>query len=316
MQNKLYTLTIFLFCLVIKVSSQISFLGFDQEQCNLLKDSPYSYESFFTGKWTTPAYRILRSGDVIFTKSGVISSGMVEISHSPYWIEDLKFISNSVGFIVETSLGEGSVLKTSDFGKTWNKVSSGNIGLSSWNENDKHGYLSLYTINAYTSLLIASRDTMLFVTRGSEFGQHTQKIKLSGHNEISINDTIYGNPDCIEDSLTCKIKFNNDTIRLKISLVKLELPTSNINSVTTKNLLDIYPNPCVDFLKFNYNSEIKFPISFEIYDIQGNKVIVNELLDPFDDSISVKSLSEGIYFIRLRIANKYMQNRFIKINNR
>ncbi len=82
--------------------------------------------------------------------------------------------------------------------------------------------------------------------------------------------------------------------------------TVNENN-TAENASDdefkIYPNPAQDYIYFNlpYN---KNPYIFDLYDINGKKLISRELFSKEENKISVNKLSGGIYIAKLRLSER------------
>jgi Secretion system C-terminal sorting domain len=306
-----FFLLTFLSTIGINLLSQITFIGFDQKQCNLLENSPYTYRSFYFGKWTTPGYEILKDGIVVYSPA--------KIDNDPHWIKDLKFINDSTGFLIEATCCSGGIYKTIDFGKTWKVIGYGALGYIG-NCFIDNGYLGMYIINSNEAFLITSYacDTTLVVSRASEFSKNIKRIRLDTLNtlKISLTDSIFGNPFCIKDTLSFKILLSTDTIKIEITLQQLPLPPVEINSIVSTNRLDIYPNPTSDYIKIHYTEEIRSPIIISIQDILGKKIISKKLNNSVNEEVYIGNLPEGIYLVNISIENRIFQSKFIKINNR
>lgn len=92
--------------------------------------------------------------------------------------------------------------------------------------------------------------------------------------------------------------------------IAFEVIDGTITSLTLdQNVgLALYPNPASSILKVNHNvsSGIK---SWQIVDGAGNTVSTGQ--KPFNGSIEVNELSEGLYFIKLDFAEFQETKRFI-----
>lgn len=71
----------------------------------------------------------------------------------------------------------------------------------------------------------------------------------------------------------------------------------------------VFPNPATDFVEFETDN-ISIPISVELYDLQGRKVI-SKLL-PTNNQISIGHLIRGIYVYRLIQGSDVKQGKIIK----
>lgn len=286
----------------LKIFSQISFLGFDQVQCNLLENHSYTYEIIRVGKWSTPGFIIFRDGVIVY------HSPIAE--HSPYFFRDFNFINDSIGFLVYSDISTTWVYRTSDYGQTWENIGFGLGGGFISGE-----YFGLYIVNFNTAFLITSLGFRIVVSRASEISQAYKIIDLDSSN-IAINDTIYGDPFCIKDSLTFSVMIDTNRIDLKLNFQQLSLPTTSRNIYATANSIDVFPNPSSDYIKIHFNTEIASYGSIIVQDISGKIVIINELNDPFSEKIYIGDLPEGIYSIKILIENIFYQTKFIKINSR
>lgn len=82
--------------------------------------------------------------------------------------------------------------------------------------------------------------------------------------------------------------------------------TAGTTDLITKNKLVIYPNPATTELKINLKNETVQ--SVEVMDITGKKFAAKEK----NNTVNVKTLAPGIYFIKIKTNKNSYINRFIK----
>lgn len=74
--------------------------------------------------------------------------------------------------------------------------------------------------------------------------------------------------------------------------------------------LSIYPNPATEYIHISY-SKSEFS-GYVIYDVTGNTLVSDHILDGNSLTISVKHLDRGLYFIKLRARDHTKTKQFIK----
>ena len=79
-----------------------------------------------------------------------------------------------------------------------------------------------------------------------------------------------------------------------------------------KNLISLYPNPSDKVV--NIKTDGVVPKSIEIIDLLGVKIFFKDSFTKENNMIDVNSFPQGIYFIKVNIANTSVVSRFIKIN--
>jgi len=68
-----------------------------------------------------------------------------------------------------------------------------------------------------------------------------------------------------------------------------------------EQIVEIYPNPAIDFLNINIKSEDLVQIEFEVYDIIGNAIKVSpEKLSTNKYRVPVSDLHSGYYMLIIR----------------
>lgn len=65
----------------------------------------------------------------------------------------------------------------------------------------------------------------------------------------------------------------------------------------------VYPNPATDFLKLKVENYPIDNLTYLLYDLSG-KSIENKNMESFETTISVESLANGIYFLKVTEYNK------------
>ncbi|MDQ3393287.1 MAG: T9SS type A sorting domain-containing protein [Bacteroidota bacterium] len=110
-------------------------------------------------------------------------------------------------------------------------------------------------------------------------------------------------------------------LTLTVSLEALaQVPTTDMpayqnKEINTKNLVEIYPNPTVDFLHVEIKESELVNVGFEMYNIIGNNIKVSyEQIGQSLYKIPVKDLANGYYMLivkddetRYRKAFKFMK---------
>ena len=92
-------------------------------------------------------------------------------------------------------------------------------------------------------------------------------------------------------------------------ILKIQNLTS-IKEIEITNL-DIYPNPCSDFIQLT--DVMQGPSSYKIYTSDGKEILSQELVESKNTKISVSILPKGAYIIHLIQNDKMLQSRFVKM---
>ena len=88
--------------------------------------------------------------------------------------------------------------------------------------------------------------------------------------------------------------------------------TTNVNNKVAENNITIYPNPANTILNIHSNSQPSTLNSqLIITDLLGNE-IYNETLNGIDNTISISTLSQGLYFYEIRSDNDIARGKFVK----
>jgi hypothetical protein len=83
-----------------------------------------------------------------------------------------------------------------------------------------------------------------------------------------------------------------------------------VEEVTEELEIVVYPNPAKDVLYFNLPENTK-NVRVAIYDNLGRQLITNELLG-WENSVDVKQLKAGNYFVRIVSAEESWSGWFVK----
>jgi len=74
-------------------------------------------------------------------------------------------------------------------------------------------------------------------------------------------------------------------------------------------VIKIYPNPVSDFATIDLQ-QISNPVRIELFDIQGHKIMSRKIMNT--ENISLKGLSEGLYFYNLSSGKERISGKIIK----
>ena len=83
---------------------------------------------------------------------------------------------------------------------------------------------------------------------------------------------------------------------------------------SSKNKLEIFPNPAYDVLNVNMNLNKTTNVLIEIYDIFGKLVKFQNLInvEPYSQiSINIKDIANGTYIIKTKCENECAYSKFV-----
>lgn len=293
MKNLFSICFLILFTLTQQTNAQTSFLGFDQEQCGIIKNHGYTFINLTRQCYShTANYKVFLNGKLTYEKPC--------LNYTFNYVVTLLFINDSTGFLIEKNSGSNhSVYKTKDYGKSWRYLGWG--GPTYW---------GFYLINEYNLYLITGANgTGPLITRASDidskYPQEYSKF-FTTENEIMIEDTIYGNSFCNYDALNFKIKEGADTINYIIKL-KNE-PLTTVSQIKSETLLELYPNPADDFINL---VSARFGIS-NIRILNSSGINIKEFDDSNFNRLYIGDLKKGLYLIELKSGNNIQIGKFIK----
>lgn len=128
-------------------------------------------------------------------------------------------------------------------------------------------------------------------------------------------------------SFTCEGSTNNSswtTLLSKSGLTKdnwtgnsmntfiINVPTTVLAKTLSndKNIV-IYPNPVIDLLHLNFEMSIE-NATLEVCSLQGSKLMTKLVRNSETETLDIRSLKSGIYFVKMKSADKTLCVRFIK----
>jgi hypothetical protein len=268
-------------------NAQISFVGFEQDQCGLIINHGYTYENIplMCGSHSS-GYKIYLDGENIFEKC---------IEFGGCSVLEIMFVSETTGFIVESNPNGHTVYKTKNSGVDWFPIGGG-----------APTYLGFYLVNANTGYLVTTWDSplSLYINRVSDINQYNFSDPNINQDTI-INDTIFGESYCQTDYLGFKIENSGDTIDYKIIFI---IEPLSVQGAIYNREIGFYPNPCMNFIFFQEKTGIE-NIEYEITELSG-KIIKTGVSD--NNQIYIGDLRKGLYLIQLTNDNQEYFGKIIK----
>ncbi|MFM7216579.1 MAG: T9SS type A sorting domain-containing protein [Bacteroidota bacterium] len=268
----------------ITAFSQVTFIGFDRNTCVQPMTNTYTFTNYSVGgggSGTVYGYTVYRNGAAVFSASGNMGDGKSCI--------DLVFLNDSVGFLVYYSGNTSNrVLRTSDFGQSWNDVGGG-----------APNYFGLYVATSHIAYLVTQWNTppQLYVCRCSDV---PTAVNATFIYDTSVNaglfatDTLSEADHCGQDSLLIQVRNGADTISYHIAFVQSTTGVSDFNSVAS-NALTVYPNPARDYLRHSSPDLIIQQAS--LLDAQGRTAKRYDQESTSSDRYPVAGLPPGSYLL-------------------
>lgn len=279
---------------VMNSFSQATFLGFDQPQCGLIENHGYSFtnEQGLCSSHSA-VYKIFSNGNLVYEKP----CKYLEF----YFVDTMFFVNDSTGFIIEKYQSSNHfVYKTEDFGKSWKRIGWGGPTYWDFYVIDEHNVYLITGANGGGPLITRASDTKSKMPADySDF--------IFNENEAIINDTISGNIFCGYDTLSFKVKDGADTITFKIALERNQLSNTAIELSVAP--LEVYPNPCVDYIYFSENILKSQKVVCCLYSVEGSLVKSAEIVN---NKLFVGDLQPGIYLMSINNRNAIITEKIIK----
>lgn len=122
-------------------------------------------------------------------------------------------------------------------------------------------------------------------------------VKVNWNTPLAINETIFEGVNTADVNLfvpsVSKSTYSNTVVwkEFRIGVV------SQVDEISTKNTVNIYPNPFVNFVSVNLDN-FDTSSSLEIFDLQGN-IIQKTILSASQNFISTENLSAGVYVFKI-----------------
>ncbi len=154
--------------------------------------------------------------------------------------------------------------------------------------------------------------------RGSIMLQHVQQTEYpfigfllifgEDENDDEITFKVYDHSTGNEYTAAQQVDFVSDAILgTPVDPVKISFGSTGISDVNLASVT-LFPNPAVDVLHINYNTE-KIDL-LEMTDVSG-RLILSER-DFVKESINVSHLSEGVYFLKAKVNEQTTIHKFVK----
>lgn len=146
---------------------------------------------------------------------------------------------------------------------------------------------------------------LLIITSTALFGQNSWQLVSSAgglssnqftSSEFSIGELVVGNSDNSNSNL-----FTYGYNQGKIENIPTELINKQVSSVA------LYPNPTTDAFQIN---GIEGLASLSILDISGKQVLAKQVTA--NENVSVSSLPQGVYIVRISTAEGSVEKKLIK----
>ena len=227
----------------------------------------------------------LAAGSNILLRTADAGVTWTEVKNFPYkapadWLRKIVFPTSSIGYACADI---GRIYKTTDAGESWVSLESG----------VQEALMDMDFVDENIGLAVGFNGTILKTVDGG------------------LNWTLMPSPAGIDHNFGIDMVDQNlafiCTHRGKI--LKIQNLTS-IKEIEITNL-DIYPNPCSDFIQLT--DVMQGPSSYKIYTSDGKEVLSQELVESKNTKISVSILPKGAYIIHLIQNDKMLQSRFVKM---
>lgn len=284
--------------------------------------------------WVTTNYRPIGVADGLYRTT---NGGLIWTKQKDGWYEGLFFI-DSLGFAVDA---EGQVLKSTDFGTSWNEFNcfgvltsvyfpntvigyviagnswltkriykstdSGETWINKWQKNDNSSLTSIWFFNENQGIICGStndyKGRLLLTNDGGNNWQ-----------EIDTFDNILNDIYFVNDSLGWTVGSNG-------AIYKLEKPivvNVNENPLTQNNkdlILKVYPNPFNSQTILNYILPQDGNVRIVLFNTLGAKVaeLVNEyrIAGEYRKIFQTDKLATGIYYLLLEQNNYSVAEKII-----
>ncbi len=279
---------ILLFCLFTGSLSytQIQFIGFDRSTCAEPMTNNYSFTNYSNGaggSGTLYGFTIYKNSVAVYGQSGTMGDGKSCV--------DLKFVNDSVGFIVTYSgNSSNNVWRTDDYGQTWSLIGGG-----------APNYFGLYVINTETAYLVTQWDfpMQLYVAKCSANAVESNGTFIYDQtitSDIFKTDTVFTSDLCGKDTLAIYMLNGTDTITYHINFFTM---SNSIESEVFIQAYDsfVFPNPASNY--FSLTHPLENYSSVRLYSMNGSSVIRFNKKSIADNYFSLEGFTDGVYFLEI-----------------
>jgi hypothetical protein len=99
---------------------------------------------------------------------------------------------------------------------------------------------------------------------------------------------------------------------MTVSEIMQDECTASLGSdIRIQNSIEIFPNPCHDFVSIKYSGQNN--LSYKLFDLTGALLLTGDLANA-DTEIDVSSLKNGIYYLRVYDSEKtFIPAKLIKL---
>ncbi len=122
------------------------------------------------------------------------------------------------------------------------------------------------------------------------------------------NRTFSGTPYDVQ-ILNVKVTATDDSSATVSGNFTITVNENNVAESSPDEDFKIYPNPARDFIYFDLPYS-KTPYVFDLYDINGKKIISQNISSNEEDEINISKLSRGYYIIKLKISERLIYKKF------
>lgn len=283
---KRFLLLLFFIYGISPIFSQIQFIGFDRSTCAEPMTNTYSFTNYSNGgggSGTLYGFTIYKNGIAVYGQSGTMGDGKSCI--------DLKFVNDSVGFIVTYSgNSSNNVWRTADYGQTWSLIGGG-----------APNYFGLYVINTETAYLVTQWDfpMQLYVAKCSANATECNGTFVYDQtitSDIFKTDTVFASDLCGIDTLAIYVLNVADTVTYHINFFTM---SNSIESEVYNQANDsfVFPNPASNYFRLNHPLET-FSF-FRLYSLNGSCVIGFNKESIDDNYFPLEGLTDGVYFLQI-----------------
>jgi hypothetical protein len=196
--------------------------------------------------------------------------------------------------------------------------SSSMVDLSEWTLSDDINELDKFTIPPGT-MMNPDSYLVIWADNDGDQGDFHANFKLSAAGEslflLNINQELVDEvsfPEAILDQSYSRVpngvgsfEYQNHTLGVNNDL------SSEIDEISQIFEVDIYPNPAKNYISVDIEGRLLMNSTLEILNVNGQVVYVEDL--KHNQNIQLDDFNSGIYFIRLKIGDNVLMNKFIKI---
>ena len=266
--------------------SQIQFIGFDRNTCSGPMTNTYSFTNYSNGgggSGTLYGFTVFKNGIAVYGQSGTMGDGKSCV--------DLKFVNDSIGFIVTYSCNSSNtVWRTADYGQTWSLIGGG-----------APNYFGLYVINTETAYLVTQWDfpMQLYVAKCSANAAECNGTLIYDQtitSDIFKTHTIFNSDLCGIDTLDILVFNGEDTITYHINFFAASSSLSaNLFIHPTKSI--VFPNPVAH--SFSFIHPLGMGSSVRLYTLNGAKIVSYNQMDFSTNVYSIEGIPDGMYYLEI-----------------